>query len=36
MNLKRALLILIAAMFLPGLAFAQVTARFDTTMDLHG
>jgi hypothetical protein len=32
MNLKRAFLILIAAMFLPGLAFAQVTARFETTM----
>jgi hypothetical protein len=32
MNLKRAFLILIAAMFLPGLAFAQVTARFETTL----
>ena len=32
MNLKRAFLILIAAMFLPGLAFAQVTARFETSM----
>jgi len=33
MNLKRASLILLAAMFLPGLAFAQdVIARFETSM----
>ena len=38
MNLKRAFLTLLAAMFVPGLAFAQVgdiTARFETFMNFE-